>query len=72
MRKALTALAFVFALAFTLGAVAPGTAQAAGGGGDCFYTCSCTGAPLRCCRTSTGGVACKPTDVIQCPQVITC
>lgn len=70
MRKILTALAFVFALAFTAGAVAPGTAQAAGG--DCYYTCSCTGTPLRCCRTSTGGVACKPTDVIQCPQVITC
>lgn len=68
MRKILSALALVFALAFTLGAVGPTPAEAAGGG-DCFYTCVCPGTPLRCCRTSTGSVACKPTDDIQCPQV---
>lgn len=73
MRKSLAALAFVFALAFTFGAAgtAPATA-AGGGGGNCYYKCSCTGAPLRCCVTSTGGEACKPTDVIQCPHIITC
>lgn len=68
MRKILSALALVFALAFTLGAVAPGTAEAAG---NCYYTCSCKGEPLYCCETSTG-VSCKPTDDFQCPQIITC
>jgi hypothetical protein len=69
MRKVLSAVALVFALAFTLGAVAPAPAEAAG---NCFYKCSCTGTPLRCCETSTGGVACKPTNDIRCPQIITC
>ena len=75
MRRILTALAFVFALAFTLGAVAPGTAEAAGGGGsNCFFSCSCSGQPLYCCKTATGGVACKPAtgDVWACPQVYNC
>ena len=74
MRKPLAALAFVFALAFTFGAAgtAPATAAGGGGGGNCYYKCSCTGTPLRCCVTSTGGEACKPTDAFQCPQIITC
>ncbi|HEX6202942.1 MAG TPA: hypothetical protein VF100_08065 [Thermoanaerobaculia bacterium] len=75
MRKLFAALALVFAFAFALGTFAPGTADAAGGGGlggNCYYTCSCSGAPLYCCKTSTGSVSCKPTDVIQCPQVYNC
>lgn len=75
MRKLFASLSIVFALAFTLGAFAP-PAEAIGGGGqlpsNCHYECSCTGAPLRCCTTSTGGESCKPTDDIACPQIITC
>lgn len=72
MRKLFAALAVVFAFAFALGTFAPGTADAAGGG-NCFFTCSCTGQPLRCCQTATGGVACKPAgDEWNCPQIITC
>lgn len=75
MRKLLTALALVFALAFTLGAFAP-TAEAVGGGGgglpsNCHYECSCTGTPLICCEWS-GGEFCSVTDDIGCPQIITC
>lgn len=70
MRKSLAALSLVFALAFTFGAIGPGTADA--GFGNCFYTCSCTGTPLRCCESADGSVACKPTDDFRCPQVITC
>lgn len=70
MRKLLVALSLVFALAFTVGAFAPGTAEA--GAGNCYYTCSCDGTPLRCCETSTGGVACKPTIGFECPQVYDC
>lgn len=69
MRKIVVAAALVFAFAFALGVAAPAPVEAAS---DCFYTCSCTGTPLRCCETSTGGVACKPTNDIRCPQIITC
>lgn len=69
MRKLFAVLALVFAFAFALGTVAPGTAEAAS---DCYYTCSCSGTPLYCCTTSTGSVSCKPTDDFQCPQVYDC
>lgn len=66
MRKALIALALIFALAFGFGALSPAPVDAS----PCYYTCSCTGAVLYCC-----GTACKPAvgpTPIQCPQIITC
>ena len=74
MRKLFAALALVFAFAFALGTFAPGTAEAAGGGSNCFFSCSCSGQPLFCCKTATGGVACKPAtgDDWACPQVYNC
>jgi len=43
----------------------------AGGGFGCYYTCGCNGTPLYCCP-SGGGVSCKVTNVIQCPQIANC
>ncbi len=67
MRKALTALVLVFALACGVGALlAAPPAEAA----ICTYMCSCNGVVLQCC----GGVctpATGPTP-IQCPQVNNC
>lgn len=63
--------ALVFAVAFGFGAATSDTAEAAGGGsGGCFFTCTCSGQPLFCCPTQSGGVACKPTDLWNCPQVV--
>jgi hypothetical protein len=72
MRKLLFVLALVFAVAFGFGTMAPDTAEAAGGSGGCFFTCSCSGQPLVCCPNQTGGVSCKPTTLWNCPQVYNC
>lgn len=73
MRKLFVVLALLVALV-GFGTVTPDASAAGGGGGSlgCSYECDCTGQPLKCCPTLSGGTACKPTDEFQCPQVITC
>ena len=61
-------LAGVFAIGMAVGMDTP-SAEAAGG--NCYYTCGCNGTPLKCCVTAWG-VFCKPTNVIQCPQIADC
>jgi hypothetical protein len=66
MRKSLTVLVLVFALACGVGALLAGPAEAA----ICTYMCACNGTVLKCCS----GVcvpATGPTP-IQCPQVNNC
>lgn len=67
MRKVLVAALIVFAMAFAISASAPTPVQA----GSCYYTCSCTGAPLYCCVVN-GVTTCSHTSKIQCLQIITC
>lgn len=68
MRKVLGVLLVVFVAAFIFGTTSP-AADAA----SCYYKCSCTGAPLKCCINSYGVETCKPAGgVIYCPAIITC
>lgn len=69
MRNPFIVLSFVFAVTFGFGAL---TQKASGPGGSCYFTCSCSGQPLICCPTLSGGVSCKPTDQWNCPQVYEC
>lgn len=67
MKKILGVLAFVFAASFAIGLSSNNTADAA----NCYYTCSCSGQPLRCC-VNNGVTTCKPAIGFQCPQVYNC
>ncbi len=67
MRKFIVVALIVFAMAFAIGATAPTSVNAA----NCYYTCSCTGTPLYCCKSGTV-TTCKVTKGFQCPQIITC
>ena len=62
----------LFPAAEILGDAAGNITPTAGGGLGCYFTCDCAGTPLRCCSTLGGGVSCKVTNVIQCPQIYTC
>lgn len=70
MRRALIALAVVFAVAFGFGALTTAPAEAGGGSPNCFYKCVCPGVPVFCCVTASG-TSCKSVSnaPIQCPQV---
>lgn len=70
MRKLFAALAVVFAFAFALGAFAAGDPTLPNP--NCTYFCTCSGAPMQCCTSSSGKTVCGPTQVIQCPQVYNC
>lgn len=71
MKAGLLVLAAVFAVAFCVGFTGTPAADAAGGGGNCYYTCTCNGTALKCCTTPFG-VFCSPTDEFGCPQVMGC
>ena len=72
MKAALLLLVVVFAVGFTVGVSGTPNADAAGGGGgNCYYTCTCSGQPLRCCVTPFG-TFCSSTDDFGCPQVMGC
>lgn len=68
MRKLIAALFLVFAVAFVVGVVGTGTADA----GPCFYKCICS-VPHKCC-TSNGVTTCKPAPdgPLQCTQGYDC
>lgn len=66
MRKIIGVLLVVFVAAFIFGTTSP-TADAA----NCYYKCSCTGAPLKCC-VNNGVETCKHAIGIYCPAIITC
>lgn len=71
MRKTLgLALVLVFAIGFAAGYSTP-EVEAKGGGGSCYYTCTCDGTALKCCVTPFG-VFCAPTNEFGCPQVYNC
>ena len=70
--EAPTTLNDLFPAAEILGDDARNISPAAGGGSGCYYTCDCAGNPLRCCPTIGGGVSCKATNDIQCPQIYNC
>jgi hypothetical protein len=66
MRKALTALAFVFGLSFGIGALLAPPASAA----ECTYFCGCNGVVFQCC-----GGPCVPATgptPIRCTQEANC
>jgi hypothetical protein len=66
MAKIIGLILVVFVAAFVLGFSTP-TADA----GSCYYKCSCSGQPLRCCNFGFGEV-CKPAKDFECPQIYTC
>lgn len=67
MKKVLATLAFVFAATFAVGFTTSSKVEAT----NCYYTCSCAGAPLRCCVTN-GVTTCTWTNKIKCLAIITC
>ncbi len=68
MRNALGIIFVVFVAAFIFGTTSP-AAEA----GPCYYKCSCTGVPLKCC-VNNGVETCKkaPAGIFYCPDIITC
>ena len=66
MRKVVGILLIVFVAAFIFGATTP-NADA----GSCYYKCSCSGTPLKCC-VNNGVETCKPAFGFSCPQIYTC
>lgn len=72
MKLALLLLVVVFAVGFTVGVTGTQDVFAkGGGGGSCYYMCTCNGTPLKCCTTPFG-TFCSPTDEFACPQVMGC
>ncbi len=68
MKKNLFVIALGMVLALGIAAQFGSSAEAS----LCVFRCSCEGIPLKCCVSANGQESCKLTDVIQCPQVITC
>ena len=68
MRRLLFGLALILVL--TLGSAA--LMQPTEAAGSCFFMCGCNGVPLKCCPSLGGGVSCKPTNEIGCPQIADC
>jgi len=66
MRKVISILLIVFAVAMIIGATTP-TVDASG----CYYKCSCSGTPLKCCVVN-GVETCKIAFGFYCPQIYTC
>ena len=72
MKAALLLLVVIFAAGFTVGVTGTQDADAAGGGGgNCFFTCTCEGTPLKCCVTPFG-TFCSRTDEFACTQEMGC
>ena len=66
MRKVVGILLVVFLVALAIGVSTPNVDAS-----SCYFKCSCTGTPLKCC-VNNGVETCKVAFGFYCPQIITC